>query len=116
MARQYGSKPREESTGPAYSDRRRDAEPKPKEPDPSPSAEVVQQFHENSDLDKSRESQHHSLGLGPYNASPGDHNHTGGNSVPLFDGRTLTGSKGGNVALANLITILSAYGLTDNTS
>lgn len=117
MARQYGSKPNEQGNkGPSYSERRRDAEPKAKEPDPNPPADVVQRFHENSDVDKSATAMHHTLGVGTYNAASGAHQHKGGDSVPLFDGLTLTGSKGGNVALANLITILTQFGLTDNTS
>lgn len=116
---QYGAPPedpKDKRKGPGYGDLRRDAEPEPKKPDPSPPADVVQQFHKNSDLDRSATSQHHTLGTAEYNAASGAHNHRDGLSVPLFDGLVLTGSKGGNVALANLISLLTQFGLTDNTS
>lgn len=58
-----------------------------------------------------------SLGTGNLQASPGDHDHKGTTSKKLLDGITLTGSKGGNAALTNLINMLeSEFGLTDNTT
>lgn len=77
--------------------------------------------HFNSDVDSSFQAQHHTLGPGRNQAAPGNHIHDGitspkigalavGSSastpVPAF---TLTGSKGGNVALANLITFLKLH-------
>lgn len=44
------------------------------------SAGEVNDFHSNSDVDKSTLSQHHTLGIQPNQASPGDHNHNGRNS------------------------------------
>lgn len=44
------------------------------------SAGEVNDFHANSDVDKSTLSQHHTLGVQPNQASPGDHNHDGKNS------------------------------------
>lgn len=44
------------------------------------SAGDVNDFHANSDVDKSTLSQHHTLGIQPNQASPGDHNHNGKNS------------------------------------
>jgi hypothetical protein len=44
------------------------------------SAGEVNEFHANSDVDKSTISQHHTLGIQPNQASPGDHNHDGRNS------------------------------------
>lgn len=46
----------------------------------SPSPEEVNAFHLNSDSDSSSFAQHHTLGLNPYQASPGNHNHDGKNS------------------------------------
>ena len=43
-------------------------------------AEEVNLFHLNSDRDAGPTSQHHTLGLGPSQASPGNHNHDGRNS------------------------------------
>lgn len=58
-----------------------------------------------------------SLGPGALEASPGDHDHKGTTSKELFAGLTLTGSRGGNVALTNLIILLrDNFGLTDNTT
>lgn len=59
-----------------------------------------------------------SLGRHSEQASPGNHSHRVGNdSKLLLEGFTLTGSKGSNVALANLIAILrDNFGLTDNTT
>lgn len=83
----------------------------------SPSADIVLKFHANSDVDGSNLAQHHTLGSFPGQASPGTHTHDGGTSKQLMEGVTITGAKGGNVALANLITALSqVLGFTDNTT
>ena len=83
----------------------------------SPSADLVAKFHANSDVDAGNLSQHHTLGSFPGQAAPGPHTHDGGTSKQLMEGVTLTGAKGGNVALANLITALAAaLGFTDNTT
>jgi hypothetical protein len=94
-----------------------------------PSPEESNRAHFNSDVDSSRLSLHHTLGSGRNQASPGNHIHDGvtspkigamkvgtsGNDlVPSF---TLTGSKGGNVALTNLITFLKLhFNFTDTTT
>lgn len=44
------------------------------------SAGDVNDFHANSDVDKSTLSQHHTLGPQPNQAAPGDHDHNGRNS------------------------------------
>ena len=44
------------------------------------SPEDVNSFHNNSDRDSSHTAQHHTLGLGPNQASPGNHTHDGKNS------------------------------------
>ncbi len=90
--------------------------PGPSSPTPYPPAQEVEDFHTNSDLNARKESQHHSLGSGEYQASPGPHNHRGGDSVLLLSGVTLTGSRGGNVALVSIIQALVALGATDSTS
>ncbi len=46
----------------------------------SPPTEEVNQFHLNSDKDSSATALHHTLGLGPSQASPGSHTHDGLNS------------------------------------
>ena len=47
------------------------------------SPEEVNSFHTSSDVDKSAISQHHTLGTLATQASPGDHNHDGKNSVRI---------------------------------
>jgi hypothetical protein len=85
-------------------------------PTPYPTAELVEQFHTNSDVNSRREAQHHTLGVGEFQASPGPHTHRGGDSVPLLTGVTLSGSRGGNVALLSVIQALVALGATDSTT
>lgn len=95
----------------------------------APSAQESIKQHKLSDVDSGQRAQHHTLGKARNQASPGNHIHdgitspkmgamaigtSGNNPVPAF---TLTGSKGGNVALANLITFLKLhFNFTDTTT
>ena len=79
-------------------------------------AEVVSQFHTNADTDTRGEAIHHTLGPGASQASAGDHRHRGGDSALLLDGITITGSRGGNVALLGVIQALVALGATDSST
>lgn len=86
-------------------------------------AKQVQDFHRNADTDTSVFGIHHSIGLGPNQASSGSHTHDGKGSKKLpgyvvNDAPVaVTGSRGGNVALANLLTVLASKGIiTDSTS
>lgn len=86
---------------------------------PSPEPREVNLFHARSDLDSSTTAQHHTLGIGHNQASSGDHTHDGIATRKLGTGLslTLTGSKGGNVALGNLITLLKNFvDFTDTTT
>lgn len=84
---------------------------------PKPSSREVNAFHAKSDRDTANTAQHHTLGLGANQSSPGNHTHNGKNSKLLMSGVTITGSTGGNVALQNLITELSNYlGFSDATT
>jgi hypothetical protein len=59
-------------------------------------------------------SHHHTLGIGGTQASPGNHTHDGKNSKRIGGATTtptVVGSRGGNVALANLLTALASQGL-----
>lgn len=47
---------------------------------PTPTPDEVNSFHQNSDRDSSVFAQHHTLGLGPTQASPGNHTHNGKDS------------------------------------
>lgn len=82
----------------------------------SPTAKEVNEFHENDDVDGSPKAHHHSLGANANQASPGNHTHDGGSSQQLLAGVTLTGSKGGNAALASVVAALVVLGATDATT
>jgi len=86
--------------------------------DQYPTSKVVNDFHHNSDLNRSPEAQHHSLGTGRNNAASGWHNHRDGNGQPLLDDVTFTGSRSTNTAsvLAQVINALVLLGATDATS
>jgi hypothetical protein len=79
-------------------------------------AKAVEKFHEKADTDASQTALHHTLGSRNGQASPGDHNHNGKNSKKLLQGTTITGAKGGNAALASVISALVKLGATDNTT
>lgn len=86
---------------------------------PTANPREVNAFHNSSDVDSSVNAQHHTLGIKHNQASAGDHIHDGGSTRKLGTGMnlTLTGSKGGNVALANLITMLKNFvDFTDTTT
>lgn len=74
-------------------------------------------FHAFSDVDSDSSAQHHTLGPGVNQSASGAHTHDGNNSPLLFQGNTITGSRGGNAAVANLIsTLASLTGLVDGTT
>ena len=79
-------------------------------------ATQVDDFHEQSDLNTRSEAQHHTLGPSQNQAAPGNHNHDGGTSIPLWEGNTISGSRGGNMALASVISILVQKGAVDSTT
>ena len=79
-------------------------------------ATQVDDFHEQSDLNTRSEEQHHTLGPSQNQAAPGNHNHDGGTSIPLWEGNTISGSRGGNMALASVISILVQKGAVDATT
>ena len=116
MARDYGAPERlpqtEKVTGPQRKDPDRDV----KSPDPSPSAEIVRQFHKNSDVDVRPESIHHTLGAGKNQATAGDHNHNGGNSKLLLEGYTITGSRSAGTTITSIIAALVRLGAKDEST
>lgn len=79
-------------------------------------AEKVDEIHEQSDLNTRSEAQHHTLGSRADQASPGNHTHDGGTSAPLWADVTITGSRGGNMALASVISMLVQKGAVDATT
>jgi hypothetical protein len=84
--------------------------------DRPPTADEVTTLHQNADTDSRAEAIHHTLGVGDNQAAKGSHNHRGGDSVQLLSGVTLTGARGGNIALLSVIQALVALGATDSTS
>lgn len=85
----------------------------------APDARAVKLIHQRSDVDGSKLSQHHTLGIEANQASPGDHVHDGGTSKKIGSGRSLaiSGSKGGNAAVASIIAMLhNVIEFTDNTT
>lgn len=88
----------------------------PDDQNSKPSADKVSDFHTNSDVDTRREAQHHTLGPGPAQATAGDHIHDGGDSQLLLTGLTITGSRGGNVAMVGVIACLVRLGATDSST
>lgn len=81
-----------------------------------PTSEEVENFHTYADTDTRSESVHHTLGPTTTQASSGSHRHRGGDSVPLLDGLSITGSRGGNVALLSVIQCLVALGASDQST
>lgn len=79
-------------------------------------AKEVDDLHANSDLDSRPEAQHHTLGPNQNQASPGNHRHDGGSSPFLWSGTTITGARGGNMAVASIISALVQKGCVDATT
>lgn len=83
----------------------------------APDAKAVEQFHTKADTDAGQQAIHHTLGPKHDQSAAGDHNHqTGSNYTPALKGVTISGAKGGNVALASVIAALVKLGATDTTT
>jgi len=83
---------------------------------PKPPGEVVNDFHENSDVDSRAEAQHHTLGPNPNQASPGNHTHDGGDSELLLTTETISGSRATDAWRLSVNAILVRLGATDNST
>lgn len=83
---------------------------------PLTDATTVDEFHQQSDVDTRSQSQHHTLGSGQDQSAPGNHTHDGSTSAGLWGGNNITGSRGGNMALASAIALLVQKGAVDSTS
>lgn len=83
-----------------------------------PSAKELLDFHTHDDVDGGPKSHHHTLGPAPNQAAAGDHSHDGGSSAKIYplEGITISGSRGGNAALASVISALVQLGATDVTT
>lgn len=118
MARQYGAP--KAAPGAEKSkeyEKRKDESPKPKDSDPSPPVSAVVALHRNAPVDTRAEDIHHTLGPGDNQAARGSHNHQGGDSVLLFEGRSITGSKASPATvLPSIINLLASLGARDETT
>lgn len=81
-----------------------------------PTAEEVERAHTNADTDTRPESVHHTLGALPTQASPGDHNHDGGDSALLLSGMTISGSRASDAWRLSVNAILIRLGATDSST
>lgn len=81
-----------------------------------PQPNVVADFHTNDDIDSSKEAHHHSIGTNESQAAAGSHVHNGSDSYQLLTQAEVTGSRGGNTALASVIAILTSMGAKDSST
>lgn len=82
-----------------------------------PEGRVVNEFHTNDDVDRDANAHHHTLGPNANQSAPGSHRHDGSDSVLLGAGITISGAKGGNTAVASIISaMVQMFGVTDSTS
>jgi hypothetical protein len=81
-----------------------------------PQPQIVADFHTNSDVDASKDSQHHTIGLNEFQAAAGSHTHNGSDSYQLLTNEEIVGSRGGNTALASVIGILERMGAKNSTT
>lgn len=81
-----------------------------------PTAEEVERAHTNADTDTRAESQHHTLGSSPTQASPGDHRHDGGDSALLLEGQTITGSRATDAWRISVNALLVRLGAQDSST
>lgn len=80
-------------------------------------ARTVAEIHRNADTDTDKTSVHHTIGPAANQAASGIHVHDGAETRQLGAGITVTGSKGGNAALASLMSALvQILGITDSTT
>lgn len=82
----------------------------------APSPEEVERQHQNADTDARKEAIHHTLGASENQASPGNHNHRGGDSVQLLGGVSITGSRGTDAWRLSITQALVALGATDSST
>jgi hypothetical protein len=78
---------------------------------PTPPPLQVKFFHKFADTDSGDVALHHTLGPGDGQAAPGTHKHDGGDSPFLFDGFTVSGTRGTAAYYQSLEAALQAVGL-----
>jgi hypothetical protein len=83
---------------------------------PQATAEEVDEFHRNSDVDLRPEAQHHTIGPQPNQAAAGNHKHDGGDSELLLTGMTISGSRASDAWRLSVNAILVRLGATDSST
>jgi hypothetical protein len=81
-----------------------------------PTPTQVKEFHTYADTDTDDQALHHTLGPGNNQAAAGTHDHKGANSVLLFDGIAITGSRGTATCVPSIIALLVQFGADDQTT
>lgn len=81
-----------------------------------PAPNIVEDFHTNSDVDRDKDAQHHTIGTQEFQAAAGSHTHNGSDSLQLLTNEEIVGSRGGNTALKAVIDILVRMGAKDSTT
>ena len=81
-----------------------------------PAPQVVEDFHTNSDVDRDKDAQHHTIGTNEFQAAAGSHTHNGSDSLQLLTAEEITGSRGNNTALTSVIGILVRMGAKDSST
>lgn len=81
-----------------------------------PTEKEVARFHTNADTDGDSGSIHHTLGPRKGQATEGDHDHRGGNSVALLQGVTVSGSRATDAWRTSVMALLVELGATDSTT
>ena len=81
-----------------------------------PAPQVVEEFHVNADTDRDKDAIHHSIGTNEFQAAAGSHTHNGSDSLLLLTNIEISGSRGGNTALASVIAALVSMGARDSTT
>jgi hypothetical protein len=81
-----------------------------------PPADLINDFHTNSDVDSAPDAHHHRLGLGPNQAAPGMHTHDGSDSPLILDGLQITGAKGTAGWYSSVNALLVRLGAADQST
>lgn len=81
-----------------------------------PAPQIVEDFHTNSDVNRDKDAQHHTIGTEEFQAAAGSHTHNGSDSLQLLTSEEIIGSRGGNTALKSVIDILVRMGAKDSST
>lgn len=82
----------------------------------TPDPRTVELFHQNCDVNQSKDAFHHTIGTDEFEAASGSHTHNGSDSLQLLTEEEITGSRSGGTALTSIIGILTRMGAKDSTT